>query len=42
VEIALASKVHATESDEAAVRRYQYNKQKMKEMKERGELDDRR
>jgi len=42
VEVALASKVHAGESDEAAVRRYQYNKQKMQEMRARGELDDRR
>ena len=42
VEIALASKQRAGESDEAAIRRYQYNKQKMNLMKARGELDDRR
>jgi len=42
VEIALASKQQATESDETAIRRYQYNKQRMQEMRARGELDDRR
>ena len=40
IEIALASKLRASESDEAAIRRYQYNREKMNKMKANGEIQD--
>jgi hypothetical protein len=42
VEIALASKQRPNESDETAIRRYQYHKQQMNQMRAAGQLDDRR